>query len=135
MRGLDIQSWKLSLLFSGKRQWEKIEKEDRQYLERTVRIKKGFLEMTATNRERDGPSAINAYPIPTATVISQFSFRLSFFFSPVPKQPPQLSGAFENFGNFKPFLQNLLLEFCTVELWKCSIRVFLIKYPRFVLKY
>jgi hypothetical protein len=38
-------------------------------LERTVRIKNGFLEMTETKRERDGPRAINAYPIPAATVI------------------------------------------------------------------
>jgi hypothetical protein len=38
-------------------------------LERTMRIKNGFLEMTETKRERDGPRAINAYPIPAATVI------------------------------------------------------------------
>lgn len=39
------------------------------YLERTVRIKKGFLEITETKRERDGPSASKAYPIPAAIVI------------------------------------------------------------------
>ncbi|KAE8076495.1 hypothetical protein FH972_015142 [Carpinus fangiana] len=40
------------------------------YLERTVRIKKGFLEMTEAKRERDGPSVSKAYPIPAATVMA-----------------------------------------------------------------
>lgn len=44
------------------------------YLERTVRIKKGFLEITEMKRERDGPSAIKAYPIPAAIVISLSHF-------------------------------------------------------------
>lgn len=120
MRGLDIQSWKFSLLFSGKRQWEKIEKEDRQYLERTVRIKKGFLEMTATNRERDGPSAINAYPIPAATVISQFSFRLSFFLFPGTQATSSALWGFWKFWQF----QALSAEFTFRILYSGSVLFF-----------
>jgi len=30
------------------------------YLERTVRMRKGFLEMTETKREREGPNATRA---------------------------------------------------------------------------
>ena len=41
-----------------------------------MRIKKGFLEITETKMERDGPSATRAYPIPAATVIA-ISFALS----------------------------------------------------------
>jgi hypothetical protein len=40
------------------------------YLERTVKIRKGFLEMTEAKRERDGPSVSKAYPIPAATVMA-----------------------------------------------------------------
>lgn len=43
-----------------------------------MRIKKGFLEITEINREREGPNANKAYPIPAATVIFAFGF---FFFS------------------------------------------------------
>lgn len=42
-----------------------------------MRIKKGFLEITEINREREGPNANKAYPIPAATVIFAFGF---FFF-------------------------------------------------------
>lgn len=35
-----------------------------------MRIKKGFLEITAMKREREGPSANKAYPIPAATVMA-----------------------------------------------------------------
>lgn len=35
-----------------------------------MRIKKGFLEITETKREREGPNASKAYPIPAATVMS-----------------------------------------------------------------
>ncbi|KAF2300203.1 hypothetical protein GH714_010672 [Hevea brasiliensis] len=45
-------------------------------LERTVRIKNGFLEITETKSEREGPKASRAYPIPAATVISLFSSHL-----------------------------------------------------------
>lgn len=38
----------------------KIEQQFREYLERTVRTKKGFLEMTEMKRDRDGPSANKA---------------------------------------------------------------------------
>lgn len=40
------------------------------YLERTVRIKKGFFAITDMKRERAGPRATKAYPSPAATVIS-----------------------------------------------------------------
>lgn len=43
-------------------------------LERRVRIKKGFLDITATKREREGPRASRAYPTPAATVIAACSF-------------------------------------------------------------
>lgn len=44
--------------------------EIKSYLERRVRIKKGFLEITATKSEREGPRANKAYPIPAATVMA-----------------------------------------------------------------
>lgn len=34
-----------------------------------MRIKKGLVEMRVTKREREGPRARSAYPIPAATVI------------------------------------------------------------------
>lgn len=38
-------------------------------LERRVRMRNGFLAITAIKSERDGPNANNVYPIPAATVI------------------------------------------------------------------
>lgn len=40
------------------------------YLERSVRIKKGFFEIRAMKSEREGPRANKAYPIPAATVMA-----------------------------------------------------------------
>lgn len=58
--------------FLGKmREREKVE--GREYLERRVRMRKGLTEMREMKREREGPSAINAYPIPAATVILSLS--------------------------------------------------------------
>lgn len=45
-------------------------RDQRRYLERTVRIKKGFFAITEMKMERAGPRAIKAYPSPAATVMA-----------------------------------------------------------------
>lgn len=47
-----------------------------------MRIKKGLVEMRVTKREREGPRARSAYPIPAATVIIiplSLSLAMAFF--------------------------------------------------------
>lgn len=58
-----------------------------------MRIKKGFLEITETKREIEGPRANKAYPIPASTVIA-----FSGFISSHPYSPPPSLLALPHFG-------------------------------------
>jgi hypothetical protein len=76
------------MIDNGKRKEEEM-KRTASYLERTVRIKKGFLEMTEAKRERDGPSVSKAYPIPAATVMATPHF-FGVLRRSEPSESPQL---------------------------------------------
>ena len=90
------------------------------YLERTVRIKKGFLEITETKRERDGPSASKAYPIPAAIVI--FSTILQAPASRFPLPSAHQQNTVLSFGGFTfRVIIIKILKTSKKQYWVCNI--------------